>query len=254
MSRVFKNYSFRKWLYKASIISTNADFPSSVSKTSINTNILLYSYMQSAGKGQIGRKWYSGVDKNMTFSLQIEINQLLARNQFHLNMIISLALRDWIASIVGDKVLIKWPNDIYNKNKKVAGVLVQNTLKEQFISKSLIGIGINVNETDFPGDLPNPVSFRQICGKEFDLNMLFANMIGFLERRFQFYDEQSFANLQKQYVGNLYLLNKVSTFALSENNENFSGIIRGVSKEGQLVIDSEKGIKKFNHREIVFKR
>lgn len=253
MSRVFKTYSFKKWIYKASILSTNADFPFSVSKNSNNTNIVLYSYIQSAGKGQIGRKWYSGVDKNMTFSLQMPINKLLARNQFHLNMIISLGLRDWVANIVGNEVSIKWPNDIYIKNKKLAGILIQNTLSEQFISRSLVGIGININETDFPSELPNPISFKQVTGKEYDLGSLFANMINYLERRFQFYDEQTFENLQKQYTSKLYLVDKVSTFALSENNEHFSGIIKGVSKEGQLMIESEKGLMKFNHREIVFK-
>jgi len=79
-------------------------------------------------------------------------------------------------------------------------------------------------------------------------------MIGYLEKRFQFYDEQSFVNLKKQYTGKLYLLGKVSTFALSENQEHFSGIIQGVSDDGQLEIEHENGIRKFNHREIVFKR
>ena len=253
MSRVFKTYSFKKWIYKASILSTNADFPFSVSKNSNNTNIVLYSYIQSAGKGQIGRKWYSGVHKNMTFSLQMGIHQLLARDQFHLNMIISLGLRDWIAHILGDEVTIKWPNDIYIKNKKLAGILVQNTLSEQYISKTLVGIGININETEFPSELPNPISFQQITGSGFDINALFANMLHYLGKRFQFYDEQSFVNLQKQYTSKLYLLDKVSTFALSENDQHFSGIIKGISREGQLMIDSESGIRKFNHREIVFK-
>ena len=253
MSRVLKNYSFEKWIYKASILSTNAEFPFSVSKNSNNTNIVLYSYIQSAGKGQIGRKWYSGVDKNMTFSLQMGINHLLAKNQFHLNMIISLSLRDWIASVIGDHVCIKWPNDIYKKNKKVAGILIQNTLSDQTISKSLIGVGININEDEFPSDLPNPISFKQICAEDFDLNLLFANMLGYLEKRFQFYDEQTFQNLQKQYNSKLYLLGKVSTFALSENKEHFSGIIQGVTNTGQLEIEDENGLRKFNHREIIFK-
>ena len=254
MSRVFRNYSFPKWIYKASVLSTNADFPNTVSKNTNNTNIVLYTYKQSAGKGQIGRKWYSGMDKNMTFSLQIGINQLLARNQFHLNMIVSLALRDWIASIIGDDVQIKWPNDIYIKSKKVAGILVQNTLSQQYISKSLIGVGININEEDFPSDLPNPISFKQSCGKDFDLNTLFANMIVYLEKRFQFYDEQSILNLKKQYTSKLYLLGSVSTFAQSDNGQNFTGIIKGVSDDGQLIVEDENGERKFNHREIIFKK
>jgi len=253
MSRVFKNYSFGKWIYRTSALSTNAEFPITVSNISNNTNIVLYTYNQTAGKGQIGRKWYSGEAKNITFSMQLGVNQLLVKNQSHLNMIVSLALRDWISSIIGDDVSIKWPNDIYKKNKKVAGMLIQNTLSEQFISKTLIGIGININETDFPSDLPNPISFKQIMGKSFELNTLFANMISFLEQRFQFYDEQSFQNLQKQYTSKLYLLKKVSTFALSENGQNFSGMIQGVSDTGQLMIELEDGVQKFNHREIIFR-
>lgn len=254
MSRIFRNYCFLKWIYKSSVLSTNAEFPNTVSKNSNNTNIVLYTYKQSEGKGQIGRKWYSGMDKNMTFSLQIGINQLLARNQFHLNMIVSLALRDWIASFIEDEVYIKWPNDIYIKSKKVAGILIQNTLSNQHISKSLIGVGININEEDFPKDLPNPISFKQSCGEDFDLNTLFANMLSYLEKRFQFYDEQLFQNLKKQYTSKMYLLGTVSTFAQSDSGQNFSGIIRGISDDGQLVVEDENEERKFNHREIIFKK
>ena len=258
MSGVFKNYSFRKWIYQSSSLSTNADLPITVSKNSLNTNIVLYTYKQRAGKGQIGRKWHSGVDKNLTFSLHIGINQLLAPNQFHFNLIISLALRDWIAFVLEDSAVendacrIKWPNDIYTKNKKLAGILIQNTLVDKYISKSLVGIGVNVNELNFPDDLPNPVSFAQITEIEYDLNLLFANMLLYLEKRFHDYDQMSFQKLKKLYVAKMYLLNQRETFTLSENGQKFEGEITGISDEGLLEIKQKERMSYFNFREIIY--
>ena len=259
MSGVFRNYSFKKWIYQSTSLSTNADLSISVSKNLVNTNIVLYSYKQWAGKGQIGRKWYSGRDKNLTFSLLIGINGLLAKDQFHFNMIISLSLRDWIASIMTDLSIknqvcsIKWPNDIYIKNKKLAGILIQNTLADRYISKSIVGIGVNVNEDDFPSDLPNPISLSQVANKQFDLDKLFANMILYLEKRFEHYDQFEFLQLKKQYVDKMYLLNQRETFTLSENGKEFEGEIIGISDEGMLRIKQKERVSEFNFREIRYK-
>jgi len=256
MSGIFKSYSFGKWIYQRASISTNADLPISVSKNSLNANIVLYTYKQWAGKGQIGRKWHSGEDKNLTFSFLIGINQLLASKQFRFNMIISLALRDWIASVVEDSLVknddcrIKWPNDIYIKDKKIAGILIQNTLMDKYISKSMVGIGVNVNELKFPDDLPNPVSFTQITDKEYDLNLLFANMLLYLENRFYDYDQISFQTLKKLYVEKMYLLNQRRTFTLSENEQNFEAEITGISDEGKLELRQKERMSYFNFREI----
>ena len=256
MSGVFRNYSFRKWIYQSTSISTNADLSISVSKNSPKTNIVLYTYKQWAGKGQIGRKWHSGEDINLTFSLLIGIKQLLAPNQFHFNMIISLGLRDWIAYLVeenhekSDNCTIKWPNDIYVKNKKLAGILIQNSLTDKFISKSIVGIGVNVNETNFPADLPNPVSLSQITDKHYDLNLLFANMLSYLEKRFYDYDQMNFLELKKHYTEKMYLLNQRRTFTLSENGQNFEGEIVGITDNGMLQIKQKERIRHFNFREI----
>ncbi len=258
MSGVFRNYSFGKWIYKHSSISTNADISISVSKNTPNTNIVLYTYKQSAGKGQIGRKWHSGEDKNLTFSLLVDINQLLAKDQFHLNMIISLAIRDWVDKILTDNGVnnsnctIKWPNDIYVDNKKLLGILIQNTLIDKFISKSIIGMGINVNEIKFPIELPNPVSLSQLTNKSFDLNMLFANLICYLERKFFDYDQMSFSTLKKQYILKMYLLNESKTFTLSENDQSFEAKIVGVTDEGMLMLQQKERTSHFNFREVKY--
>lgn len=258
MSGVFRKYSFDKWIYKSASLSTNADLSITVSKNSPNTNIVLYTFKQWAGKGQIGRKWHSGVDKNLTLSLLVGINQLLASSQFHLNMIISLAIRDWLASMLADCGLqnedctIKWPNDIYVKNKKLVGILIQNTLVDKFISKSIIGIGINVNERDFPEDLPNPISLAQLTDKEFDLNSLFANLISSLERKFFDYDQMSFSELKKQYISKMYLLNERKTFTLSENQQSFEAELVGVTDDGMLSLKQKERMSHFNFREVKY--
>ncbi len=256
MSGVFRNYSFKKWIYQSTSLSTNADISLSVSKNSPNTNIVLYTYKQWAGKGQIGRKWHSGVDKNLTLSLLVAINQLLAKDQFHFNMIISLSIRDWIASTLADSInenvgcFIKWPNDIYINDKKLAGILIQNSLADKYITKSTVGIGINVNEDNFPLDLPNPISMAEITGNKYNLGELFANLLYSLERLFFDYDQMSFDELKKQYISKMYLLNQEKTFTLSETGQIFSGKIVGINDEGMLEVDQKGRMSRFNFREI----
>lgn len=259
MSGVFRKYSFEKWIYQSTSLSTNADITKSVSKNTPNANIVLYTYKQSEGKGQIGRKWHSDTNKNLTFSLLININQLLAKDQFHFNMIVSLALRDCLAEIVAqfdpqkDICKIKWPNDIYIKNKKLAGVLIQNTLADKYISKSVVGVGVNANTMDFPVDLPNPISLAQVAGKEFDLKALFANVITAIEKKCFQYDRLSFSELKKQYIEKMYLLNERRTFTLSEKEIELEAEIIGITNQGKLQLKNKAGVSEFNFREIRYK-
>lgn len=253
MSEYFKYYSFHKWIYKSSSSSTNVDLVETVSKNDYKTNIVLYTYMQTAGKGQIGRKWYSGAHKNLTFSLQFDLNSILALNQFNLNMICSLALAEVIKQLsptVADKISIKWPNDIYHADKKLAGILIQNTIQGNKIQKMILGVGLNVNESNFPKDLPNPISLSQITGISFNLPDLFTKLLVNLSRVLKQLDQLTKSELLSLYHSKMYLKDVRNNFEIMETGELMNASIRGVSDQGQLLLENESGIRKFNFREI----
>lgn len=123
---------------------------------------------QTAGRGCGSNSWESERGKNLLFSLLIHPTDIEAREQFHISMAISLAICDAMQSYGMKDVSVKWPNDIYWKDKKLCGILIENRLSGTFIRDSIIGIGLNVNQDVFLSDVPNPVSMRQILGREFN--------------------------------------------------------------------------------------
>ncbi len=248
---IFKYPSFGKWIYKQSAYSTNEEIAKSIPRKGINTNILLYTHSQTAGKGQIGKKWYSGSHKNLSFSLMLPIQHLPANRQWFLNMTIALIAKNWIEKWVETEVKIKWPNDIYVGNKKIAGILIVNNIKGSDIMNSVVGIGININEDDFPTDLPNPVSMFQITRKEFSLNDLMADFILHCENEMDRLGKLSFNEIKQLYTASMYLLNYESKFII-DKDEPISAKILGVEESGLLRLLVNGEIRLFNFHELKY--
>lgn len=126
---------------------------------------------QTAGRGQRGNSWEAETGKNLTFSMLLRPHELPAAESFLLSMAVAVGITDALGKILSPKhIQIKWPNDIYWNDKKLAGILIENTISGQFVSHSIIGIGLNVNQRQFVSDAPNPVSMAQIAGKDFVLD------------------------------------------------------------------------------------
>ena len=123
---------------------------------------------QTAGRGQTGNGWESEEGKNLLCSILLPPRQ----NLFELNMVVAVAVQ----RLLGDKFTIKWPNDIYYGDQKVAGILVENALLGNELKYSIAGIGLNVNQTEWHSDAPNPVSLKQITGKTYDLDVLMEQL------------------------------------------------------------------------------
>lgn len=138
----------------------------------------VYTYRQTAGRGQRGNSWESEPLKNLTFSLVLRPAAIPVQGQFSLSMAVSLAIVEALDGIVPTPSLlkIKWPNDIYYGNKKLAGILIENSIAGQNIARSIVGIGLNVNQTAFLSDAPNPVSLAQICHTEHDCDALLEHI------------------------------------------------------------------------------
>ena len=122
---------------------------------------------QTAGKGQRGNTWEAERGKNLLFSFVLYPTFLEARRQFILSQIVSLSIKEELDRW-SDEITIKWPNDIYWRDKKICGILIENDLSGHFIGRSISGIGININQNEFHSDAPNPVSLKQITGQEHD--------------------------------------------------------------------------------------
>ena len=238
-----------KFIYLDEVESTNESILQYISKSKPQSNLCLYSFNQSKGRGQIGRNWYSGIDNNLCSSYSVHFHKLEIKAQFNLNMAVSCAIRETIQDILPNKaVKIKWPNDIYVGKEKIAGILIQNQLQSKFISSSIIGVGININESNFPTDIPNPTSIKLLEQEE----SLMVILLKQTEKLDKYLGKMMFSriNLEKEYLKHFYGLNEVRGF--KEQSGIFTGIIKGVSSEGKLIIEKEDGLAHFNFKEIQF--
>ena len=155
--------------------STNAYLQNLLNEgVDIVDNIVVTDF-QTSGKGQGKNVWQSEDGKNLLFSIALDMSFLKAENQFLLTQMVSVAMINVLKKYLPEELLfIKWPNDIYFKDKKIAGILIKNEIKGMMMGTSIIGIGLNVNQTSFDENLPNPISMKMITGKDFDLDELLS--------------------------------------------------------------------------------
>ena len=171
-----------KILKEETVTSTNDRLAELCQEKEIKEFTTLMAEYQTAGKGQRGNSWESEYGKNLTFSTVFYPQTIAPASQFILSMAVASAICTALAHYVhADCLQIKWPNDIYWKDKKIAGILIENDLTGSQISQSIIGIGININQEEFHSSAPNPVSLRQITKKETDrmevLNSILEHII-----------------------------------------------------------------------------
>lgn len=179
----------------------------------------------------------------------MHFRDLPVSRHFSLNMAICLTVRDFIAGIVDDQeVKAKWPNDIYIKNRKIAGLLIQNQLRNKSIARSIIGIGLNVNEKKFPDNLPHATSLFQQTDTNYKLITLVRDMSVFFPVRLEYYLSDSL-DLEEHYKKALWGIHEEHHFKDSQSKR-FKGIIRGVNTEGKLLVESVHGLRSYNNHEI----
>lgn len=237
-------------LYKISATpSTNLYLKELIKKTLFQEEILVLTHNQTMGRGQRGNAWYSQSGKSLTFSVLKDVFGLEIKDQFYIAMAVSLALKRVLDSYKIPEVKIKWPNDILSSNKKLCGILIENTLKEAGIKSSIIGIGLNVNETNFD-NLPNAASMKILTNVTYDLEEVLNNIVDALAFYFLFIKENRYNELKDIYLLHLFGKDKVSTFKSAEGLP-FNGIIRSVSPHGMLQVELEdESIREFNLKEI----
>lgn len=161
-----------RWIEETA--STNTLLSSSCS--SLPAGAVISARRQSAGRGQRGNTWEAEPYANLTFSMLLRPSVIEASRQFEMSMIVSLAVCAALEKASGERFMVKWPNDIYAGDKKVCGILIENSLAGRRIGHSVVGIGINVNQRRFVSDAPNPVSLINLTGRSYDLESLLVSV------------------------------------------------------------------------------
>jgi BirA family biotin operon repressor/biotin-[acetyl-CoA-carboxylase] ligase len=158
---------------------------------------------QTAGRGQMGNSWESDAACNLTFSILFCPANISANNSFVISEMASLSVK-YTLDLYISGISVKWPNDIYYQNRKIAGILIENTIERGRISKSIIGIGLNVNQTEFHSDAPNPVSMAQAAGRLFDRMAIMNDFRRIFAIQSARVDQSCFATIHDEYVAALY--------------------------------------------------
>ena len=206
---------------------------------------------QTAGRGQRGHKWESGVGKNLTLSAVFEPTFLNPSAQFLLSEAVALGVRDMLLTY-GVEVKIKWTNDIYVGDKKLAGILIEHKLQGSGIARTIAGIGLNINQTEFSSELPNPISMAQALGRTFDRDEVLERLREALMRRYEQLRAGESEALQREYHQSLYRLDNEHWYALPDGSR-FRGTIRGVAESGALAIEDDEGaLHHFLFKEVEF--
>ncbi len=233
------------------IESTNSYLKKLVREKHIEEGTIIIADFQTGGRGQMGNSWFSSKYKNLLFSLVIYPYKVKANEQFIISRIVSLAIKKLLEQFTGN-ISIKWPNDIYWNNKKIAGILIENDLLGDSIDNSVIGIGLNINEKEFPDELPNPVSLFQITGKEYDREVLLDIFITEFSKLYSEMQKSGFGNIENEYMTNLY--RKDNYYWFEDANGRFKAKIEDVLPSGHLIlsdINSNIGIK-YSFKEVKF--
>jgi len=216
------------------IDSTNAYLKQISSAETLEDYTVITAKQQTNGRGQMGKHWHSKAGENLTFSVFKRLNGLSFSNQFYLSIVIALALHKTLTLYNVPNLFVKWPNDILSANKKIAGILIENVVKQNKLDYSIIGIGLNVNQTIF-NDLSKATSLKICSGKVFDLDEILLKFLVVLKDSFKKLETNAFEALKADYESKLFRKNKPSTFKNTEGLL-FSGFIKGISSNGNLVI------------------
>jgi BirA family biotin operon repressor/biotin-[acetyl-CoA-carboxylase] ligase len=230
--------------------STNTYAANLLKSEVVPEGTIIRTEFQSDGRGQKGNTWESEAGKNLIISIILHPENVAPSDQFLISMMISLGIYDFLKEeFPGCR--IKWPNDIYVNDDKIAGILIENSIMDNTILNSIAGIGLNINQKVFLSDAPNPVSMSMITGKEYNCDDCFNALTDSLDKRHAQLKAEDYSNIRSDYKTQLYRLNEWSDFR--DSDIVFKGRIVSVNTEGMLMIERQNGkIKGYSFKEVEF--
>lgn len=211
---------------------------------------ILWADFQSAGKGQRGNSWESENSKNLTFSIILHPSTIKANQQFLISQVVALGVAKFLNKYT-DNISIKWPNDIYCGNRKICGILIENQLEDTTMTDSIAGIGININQTIFISNAPNPVSLKLITGNNYSLDILIEEVqLSILSYYKKLLDGEIDA-IKKEYKNNLFRKDGFHLF--NDGITDFYAKIKDIEETGTLVLEDKNGMERdFAFKEVKF--
>jgi BirA family biotin operon repressor/biotin-[acetyl-CoA-carboxylase] ligase len=229
--------------------STNIDAARLAEEDAIDGTIVI-TENQISGKGQRGNTWKAEAGKNLTFSIVLRPTFLSVREQFDLNRAISLGIVEYIGNMIKNKVQIKWPNDIMIDEKKVCGILIENSVSGIRINHTIVGIGLNMNQQSF--EFPSATSLRNFTKVDFDLSVELERLVLCIESRYLLLKTGNYESIRNDYQDNLLWRGETRLFRF--NKTTFEGRIIGDNDEGRLLIDTTDGVRSLGVKEVEYLR
>ncbi|MBR2026501.1 MAG: biotin--[Alistipes sp.] len=225
---------------------------------------VVWADFQTAGRGQRGHEWHSRKGENLTFSLVLEPTFMPIAEQFSVSEVVALSLVDMLADY-GIEARVKWTNDIYVGDRKLVGILIEHSLAPTTLRRTIVGVGINVNQREFDLSIPNPVSMAQLLDRQLDAEEILQCFLKHLQENYELLrkiknSQLSTLNsqlnsddaLHQRYNSLLYRLNEYHTYALP-SGERFRAKIVGTAPNGALCLENEQGkIKEYLFKEVEF--
>ncbi|GHT01596.1 biotin--[acetyl-CoA-carboxylase] ligase [Bacteroidia bacterium] len=218
----------------------------------------LVAWEQTAGRGQADNAWEAEAGKNLTFSMLLYPDFLLPKQHFLLSEAVALGVINAVMAslthnsmkkVAHPEVCIKWPNDIYVGEQKIAGILIENDWQDGHIRRSIVGVGMNVNQLEFKSEAPNPVSIKQITGLDTDLDTLLEEILYHIYKVYEQLKDYCLGTYSddcagRPYIAQMYAQNlyrKTGFFDYEDENGRFRAAIQSISDDGLLHLETDKG-------------
>jgi BirA family biotin operon repressor/biotin-[acetyl-CoA-carboxylase] ligase len=226
-----------KIIFIPELTSTNTYAINMANADSVAEGTVVRAGFQSAGKGQPGNVWESEKGKNLLFSIILYPRSIKPDEQFIVSMALSLGIHDYLSDMFSG-CTIKWPNDIYIANDKIAGMLIESSILGNRIGFMIAGIGLNMNQEKFSGPATNPTSMKMLSGIDYDADESLGGLLRYLDSRYMLIANNNH-KITEEYLSKLYRYGQWSSF--KDKDGDFCGRITGVSPDGKINIEKKSG-------------
>ena len=228
--------------------STNSEAQQLLLKNKATEGCVVLTDEQTRGRGQRGNSWEAAPGKNITLSVILSPAFLAVRHQFYLNMAVSMAVLDLLREQGLEQAQVKWPNDLYFEDKKLGGILIENTVNSLSIQHSIVGIGLNVNQLHF--GISTASSVAAVVGTQLDVKRLVTRLMEMLEKRYLELRSGKLDKIKFEYLQALYRYHELHKFSVG--GEEVTGQIVGVDEDGRLAVVINHELRYFAFKEIAY--
>lgn len=229
-----------RFFYYDDLPSTNQKMKELTEKEPLPDMSVVIARNQYAGRGQMGNNWESELGKNLTFSVALNPLFLKIQDQFLLSQAVSVGIAQALLGLGIERVRVKWPNDIYVGSKKLAGILIENSIMGNHLERCTVGIGLNVNQTVFVSNAPNPVSLAMLTNQTHDLNRVLELVLDGIFECYGQLQKGQFEMVRRAYLGLMYL-NDGALHPFADAQGKFMAIIKGIDAYGRLMLEKSNG-------------